>query len=1526
MKVIRASPILTAFILVLILGFTLAPTARNVRGSEKPPPPPFKVLDMWIGEGYDPYWNERMCKDTAWAAIKIMELDKYDAVSIYGSTILYDPTGAEITSKENVWQVSKSSTLTADIKVPILRNLTLPPLLGWEAGVYTVKLSLAKIVYKLKDDPDIYEAPISGVHLAISYELKLYLRLELIYENKTGYYGCFFRPLTASKYETPSGRHYSVVAYREISIPRMLSIISGKLKVNHGGSIRPMSREEFINGSIRERRFVFGQLVSVFDLYTSLTSSLVNVPFNCTLTRLDDELKPDFIGMDGSFEYAPRLSVPSNYIGHAKFKEGKLNIGDLVAQRPDASHDFSIVRVEIDPDPSEIKPGISINDVRVTISFRNSLNYITYTDNVFVEIILAYKYRVPPREHEFTSELSRVSGVVYSWSAQRKNFSMAHPDSCFDWVIDDFSLPSEELRTDQQITSLVLNITIGRLLWKDHVVPILTSEGILGLPRWSSVFPKDEWVFTKNLTFTVGRKGAPSSDVAFYETVVKEDGSQSKRPVEGLKVTILNRDTKARSSLITCSNGWLSEAPPWIGKKSGEYVPGLYIIRFNKEDKSLREKYGTTFLYPKNEIRLRVDKSGNMKVEAAASAKVSIKGKKLNITLMSIVSFDNYIKSSVISFLRATGLVLETDLSMLAGLNTLYGTGNSEFDPANKVIKIWRPADEQFAEVIDPRTRKVIPVDFQTVFHEWGHAVKHILLPDPWAKLGGEHANPAVPSSLELAYDEGHAEFFACLLIDYCQVESSPHDRYVSGYKGPHKQANMIEGRIAGFWLSLNGLEKKPADPIIAVKAYEDFLRTSLVFQRIFYEGTQRSPTTPEDWKRTFDEWRFWIRSGVYKRPPRTIEEWIYMRIAIAKDLKEIQGILSCAKERGFNLPKLSYPNMIEHGKVSGKPYLMIGFVNVYPPAIQTPYFTLKGSEDIGVAILSEGDRIEGTGSDKREEFLKSGGGSVIRIDPVDLRIIAKEDVLGGSTLVIKKDSFELVNPGTLHVGSHGIPILVTTKSGEKKVIILSRSEVEVVAKGRHVLVNVFEGHVDVNSSRDHVKVTGGSYVEVADDGSISEVQPIEEGNKWWEVNVASQGYMTTVQSLTLYKVTGSEEGAEESSVFTYEDEYVIAVVKVISGVKGDELKWIFRGPNDIVFESTYTLEKSGDGEYYSVLDLYNYAEEEVIGSWIVAIYVNGKEVHTVTFEVRGTVRPHNIMAVVESIFCKKVENGRPEDITDTFTTDEKVFSYIKVENASEGDEVTWVFQGPSGVNRTVSCTLDWSGSGYCYAVLDLRELSSEDITGSWRVSVYVNGEEVLEDYFQVVQKEGCLIATATYGSELAGEVQFLRKFRDDMVITTFAGRNFISVFNAWYYSFSPTIAGFIAHHSILRALMRIILYPLIGILHLSYEVYEVFKVNAEIGIILAGTIASSLIGLAYFSMPLAGLLVLMGWLKRKAVRLGRLKPLVPLWVLSILSMALGEFLRLPLLMMISTSSFVLSTLFSSALIIAVKIAERALH
>jgi len=50
----------------------------------------------------------------------------------------------------------------------------------------------------------------------------------------------------------------------------------------------------------------------------------------------------------------------------------------------------------------------------------------------------------------------------------------------------------------------------------------------------------------------------------------------------------------------------------------------------------------------------------------------------------------------------------------------------------------------------------------------------------------------------------------------------------------------------------------------------------------------------------------------------------------------------------------------------------------------------------------------------------------------------------------------------------------------------------------------------------------------------------------------------------------------------------------------------------------------------------------------------------------------------------------------------------------------------------------------------------------------------------------GCLIATATFGTELAPQVQFLREIRDNALMTTVSGASFMGGFNTIYYSFSP--------------------------------------------------------------------------------------------------------------------------------------------
>jgi len=55
----------------------------------------------------------------------------------------------------------------------------------------------------------------------------------------------------------------------------------------------------------------------------------------------------------------------------------------------------------------------------------------------------------------------------------------------------------------------------------------------------------------------------------------------------------------------------------------------------------------------------------------------------------------------------------------------------------------------------------------------------------------------------------------------------------------------------------------------------------------------------------------------------------------------------------------------------------------------------------------------------------------------------------------------------------------------------------------------------------------------------------------------------------------------------------------------------------------------------------------------------------------------------------------------------------------------------------------------------------------------------------------GCLIATATYGSEMAPQVQQLRELIDNTLLQTESGTSFMNTFNDVYYSFSPIIADY---------------------------------------------------------------------------------------------------------------------------------------
>jgi hypothetical protein len=79
----------------------------------------------------------------------------------------------------------------------------------------------------------------------------------------------------------------------------------------------------------------------------------------------------------------------------------------------------------------------------------------------------------------------------------------------------------------------------------------------------------------------------------------------------------------------------------------------------------------------------------------------------------------------------------------------------------------------------------------------------------------------------------------------------------------------------------------------------------------------------------------------------------------------------------------------------------------------------------------------------------------------------------------------------------------------------------------------------------------------------------------------------------------------------------------------------------------------------------------------------------------------------------------------------------------------------------------------------------------------------------------GCLIATATYGSEMATEVQQLRELRDNQLLQTESGTAFMGTFNDIYYFFSPVIADYERENPLFKEAVKIAITPMISSLSL---------------------------------------------------------------------------------------------------------------
>ena len=117
----------------------------------------------------------------------------------------------------------------------------------------------------------------------------------------------------------------------------------------------------------------------------------------------------------------------------------------------------------------------------------------------------------------------------------------------------------------------------------------------------------------------------------------------------------------------------------------------------------------------------------------------------------------------------------------------------------------------------------------------------------------------------------------------------------------------------------------------------------------------------------------------------------------------------------------------------------------------------------------------------------------------------------------------------------------------------------------------------------------------------------------------------------------------------------------------------------------------------------------------------------------------------------------------------------------------------------------------------------------------------------------GCLIATATFGSELAPQVQQLRELRDNTILQTESGVSFMTGFNQFYYSFSPIVSDLERQSPIFKEAVKLTLTPMLS----SLSLLNYVDIDSEQEMLGYGISIILLNSAMYVGIPLLGILKL---------------------------------------------------------------------
>ena len=145
-------------------------------------------------------------------------------------------------------------------------------------------------------------------------------------------------------------------------------------------------------------------------------------------------------------------------------------------------------------------------------------------------------------------------------------------------------------------------------------------------------------------------------------------------------------------------------------------------------------------------------------------------------------------------------------------------------------------------------------------------------------------------------------------------------------------------------------------------------------------------------------------------------------------------------------------------------------------------------------------------------------------------------------------------------------------------------------------------------------------------------------------------------------------------------------------------------------------------------------------------------------------------------------------------------------------------------LHKNPGISVDQLWNSLTKAAIDMGSPGKDNIYGYGRLNLDINAAipSSIEATGGSGGGGGCFIATAAYGSYSAPCVRILREMRDRFLLKNRIGTSLVSL----YYKYSPPLADFITEHDNIKTVVRLSLFPLVGISWLALKLGSVLTIS----------------------------------------------------------------------------------------------------